>query len=117
MHARMYQNKWAIELHEQALHAAKKFFQAEASLLDILQKIESTRAYRQFDHTSLFSYAVGMLKLSESTALNFINVARKSVEVPALKQEIEAGNLSVSKARKIVPVLTSENQAEWIEKA
>lgn len=57
------------------------------------------------------------LKLSESVALNFINVARKSIEIPALKAEIALGNMTVSKARKIVPVLNLENQSEWIEKA
>ena len=54
--------------------------------------------------------AVDRLKLSESTALNFINVARKAVQVPALQAEIRAGHVSVSKARKIVPVLTPQNQ-------
>jgi hypothetical protein len=105
------------ELHQIALGAAKKFFLAEAELLDILQKIDAARAYLDLGHPSLFDYAVKGLKLSESTALNFINVARKAMQVPALKQQIESGDLSVSKARKIVPVLTLQNQAEWIEKA
>ncbi|MBI2605973.1 MAG: hypothetical protein HYW49_07820 [Deltaproteobacteria bacterium] len=105
------------ELHRRALEAARKFFQAEAELLELIQKIDACKGFRDFGHTSLFSYAIGELKLSESVALNLINVARKAVQVPALKAEIEMGNLSICKARKIVPVLNVQNQAEWIEKA
>lgn len=105
------------ELHQKALDAARRFFKAEAELLELIQKIDECKGFRDLGHTSLFLYVVGELKLSESTALNFINVARKAVQVPALKTEIQLGNLSVCKARKIVPVLSIQNQAEWIEKA
>lgn len=105
------------ELHQRALEAARKYFQAEAELLDLIQKIDACKGFRNLGHTSLFSCAAGELKLSESTALNLINVARKAVQVPALKTEIQNGRLSVCRARKIVPVLNVENQAEWIEKA
>lgn len=105
------------ELHRRALEASRKYFQAEAELLELLQEIDACKGFRDLGHASLFSYAVDGLKLSESTALNLINVARKSLQIPALKTEIQAGNLSVSKARKIVPVLSVLNQAEWIEKA
>ncbi|MGZ3687872.1 MAG: hypothetical protein ACXVBW_06215, partial [Bdellovibrionota bacterium] len=105
------------ELHRQALIAAKEYFKAEAALLDILQKIDACRGFRQLGYPSCFTYAVGALKLSEATAMNFISVARKSKEVPALQAAIANAELSVSKARKIVPVLTPENQEEWIEKA
>ncbi|MGZ6423508.1 MAG: hypothetical protein ACXWSR_21435, partial [Bdellovibrionota bacterium] len=103
--------------HAQALVAARKYFEAEAALLEILQKIDACRGFRTLGYTSCFTYAVGALKLSEATAMNFINVARKSKEVPALQAAIASAELSVSKARKIVPVLTLENQEEWIEKA
>lgn len=105
------------ELHQRALEAARKYFSAEADLLELIQKIDACRGFRSLGHASLFSYAVGELKLSENVALNLINVARKAVQIPALKAEIRAGTLSVCKARKIVPVLTTQNQVEWIEKA
>jgi hypothetical protein len=104
-------------LHQKALEAVKKYSSAEAELLAALIAIDNERAYRDLGHTSLFNYAVQALKLTESTAYNFITVARKSREVPALMTEIRQGTLSVSKARKVVPVLTRENQAEWISKA
>ena len=71
----------------------------------------------ELGYTSLFSYCVQALGLSESTASNFITVARKAREVPVLQSAIRSGTLSVTKARKIAPVLTLANQEEWIEKA
>ena len=44
-------------------------------------------------------------------------MARKAVEIPQLKEEIRNGNLSVSKIRKVCPVINEENQAQWIQAA
>jgi 5-methylcytosine-specific restriction endonuclease McrA len=66
---------------------------------------------------NLFEYTTVVLKLSESVAYNFIVVSRKAREVPQLKSVIEAGQLSVSKARKITSVLNKTNQSEWLQKA
>jgi 5-methylcytosine-specific restriction endonuclease McrA len=107
----------AHELHQEALQAVAQHLRAEAHLMNILQRIDHHRTYREFGYPSLFQYAVDALHLTESTTYNFINVARKARLIPALQQAIEEGTLSVSKARKIVPVLTQANQAEWITKA
>ena len=53
------------------------------------------------------------LKISPSTSYNFIQVARKSIEVPALKEEVSSGRISISKAKKIAPVLNKENHQQW----
>ena len=68
-------------------------------------------------YSSLFQYSVHYLKLSESQSWAFMTVARKSKEIPELKNQIAAGELSVSTARRIVPVIKESNQSEWIEKA
>jgi len=47
----------------------------------------------------------------------YTQIARVSKRIPALKSEIENGTLQVSKAKRILPVLTEENQEFWIEKA
>jgi hypothetical protein len=105
------------ELHSQGLQAAQQLISSEAGLLSILQRMDAERGYLDFKETSLMAYATHQLKLPEATALNLINVARKAVQVPELKREIEAGELSVCVARKIVPVLTPQTQRDWIEKA
>jgi hypothetical protein len=105
------------KIHEKALIIAQKFKRAEADLVSILQEVDAAKVYSKMEYPSLFQYCVGALGLSESVAANFITVSRKANEVPVLQAAIQAGSLSVSKARKIVPILTLANQEEWVEKA
>jgi hypothetical protein len=104
-------------LNETALSLAQDYLQTEAALLEVLSQIEKRRAYLDFGCGDLFSYCVERLKLSRAQAYYFLKVARKSEEVPALKAAVAKGTLSLSQARRIVPVLTPENAASWIEKA
>lgn len=104
-------------LHQRAVEVAARYHRNEAELIAVLQELDEHRIYRHYECTSLFQYAVRYLKLSEDTALNYITVARKAREVPALKQEIERGSVTVSKVRKISSVITRENQAHWLELA
>jgi hypothetical protein len=104
-------------IHEKALIVAQKFKRAEADLISVLQEVDEAKVYLRMEYPSLFQYCVDALGLSESVASNFITVSRKAAEVPGLQAAIQAGTLSVSKARKIVPILTLANQEEWVDKA
>ena len=104
-------------VHERALDAAFGFRQAEAALLEALICVERERVFVKLGFSSMFTYAVEALGLSESVAYSAIAVARKACEVPALQAVISRGELSIAKAKKIVSVLNAENQEEWIEKA
>ncbi len=102
------------ELHMEAITVAAKFHKAESRLISILQEIDGHSQFRKLQCSSLFDYGTRILKLSEANTLNFIAVARKSKTVPELKKAIEDGILTVSKARKITPVITTENKDHWI---
>lgn len=104
-------------LHEKALQAAKQYLASEVTLLETLQQIDKQKLFLRWVFPSLFQYAVKALRLAESQAFTLINVARKCLEVPALQGAIEAGELSVTKARRIVPVIEPETAADWIGKA
>lgn len=104
-------------LHDQALETATRYKNAEASLIEILQKIDEHRVFLKKGHPSLFAYVVGELGLSESVAYNLISVSRKAREIPELANEIRNGAITLSNARKIVPVLNIQNQSLWLEKA
>ena len=104
-------------IHERAMVAAGNFKLAERELISILQEVEDSRTFLEHQCTSLHGYVMKVLMLSQDVACNLIAVARKSRAVPELKTAVELGTLSVSTARKIVPVLTKENQSEWIKKA
>jgi 5-methylcytosine-specific restriction endonuclease McrA len=106
-------NNFKREIHERALVAAREFKRAEAQMIRILQEVEESKLFLDLGLTSLFQYAVGALGLSEDVASNFILAARKSKQIPILKEAIENGSVSVSKIRKAASVLTLENKEEW----
>ena len=102
------------KLHERALQCAKDFVRLESEFINVLQESDDTKAFTYFGYTSLFQYAVGSLKLSQSRAYELITIARKSKQVPELKIAISQGTINTGQARRIVSVITPENQAEWI---
>ncbi|MFL5813639.1 MAG: HNH endonuclease [Bdellovibrionia bacterium] len=79
-----------------------------------MQEIDIYKAYRDLGYKSLFEYATQGLRLSESVSYNLITIARKSKEVPQLQKMIRKQEITVSNARMIAPVLTRENQNEWL---
>ncbi|HEY8279882.1 MAG TPA: HNH endonuclease [Bdellovibrionota bacterium] len=103
-------------LHERALAAASRFRSVQAELLGIIMEIDRCRLFEKLGHSSSFDYCVKRLGLSEDMACSFLSVARKSREVPQLRIAVEEG-LPISKAKKIVTILTRSNGAEWIAKA
>lgn len=106
-----------MNLHFRALELVKQYQSVEAALVEVLRQIDDRRIYREHGAASLFVYATKVLGLTESVAWNFITVSRATKRSPTLKQAIQNGELSVSKARRITSVLSFENQAEWVEKA
>ena len=105
------------EIHEKALQLAKEYRRSEADLIDILEQVDAKKVFIEMGCSSLFQYTITKLGLSESVAYNLIAVMRKAKEVPNLKTEIRSGKITLSNARKIAPVLNSENQSEWLMKA
>jgi hypothetical protein len=105
------------EIHQRALKAAEGFKRSEIEIISCLQEVDDSSTFLRLGYTSLYDYMINALGFSESSASNFITVSRKAKEIPLLQSAIQEGTLSVSKARKITPVLTLENQEEWIEKA
>ncbi len=104
-------------LHEKAISHAKTFHKAEADLIDVLQEVDAAKIFLNYHCTSLFEYCLKHLKLSEANTSSFICVARKSKEIPALKEAIRKQEITVSKARRITSVLTKDNSTHWLDLA
>ncbi|MES2962870.1 MAG: HNH endonuclease signature motif containing protein [Bdellovibrionota bacterium] len=113
----MNEREKARVLHEQAVEAVAMNKKSEKSLVVIFYELDTFGGYRFYGAKSLYDYAMKIHKLSEPTALNIINVARKSKQVPELRHAVVEGKLSVATARKIVPVITKDNKDHWIELA
>lgn len=105
------------EIHFRAVEVSARLKRVEAELIEVLQQVERHRVFIRRGYPSLFRYVTVELGLSESLAYSLITVARKALEVPRLTSLIHSGELTLSNARRIVAVLTPENQEEWISKA
>jgi hypothetical protein len=104
-------------IHNKAIEVSKRYLKCESELIQSLQEVDQNKIFYKLGYSSLSDYARRALKLSEDTAQNFVTVARKALLVPELKQAIDEGHLTVSKARKIIPVITPQNQHHWLELA
>jgi 5-methylcytosine-specific restriction endonuclease McrA len=104
-------------LHEKNVSLFQKYREIEGCLLDTLQEFDKRRGYLNYGESSLFNYCVHLLKMTESQTFTFIRVSRKAVEVPLLKEAVQAKRISISSAKVIASVITPKNQDSWIEKA
>src|SRR4051812_42711053 len=105
------------QIHDRAIEISNRYKLAESELLEIIEQVESHKVYLHQGYSSLFQYGVEALGLSESVVYNLIAVMRRSRIIPELKEEIKLGNITLSNAKRIAPVLTLENKTEWLEKA
>jgi hypothetical protein len=105
------------EIHERALRRAKAYLKSEADLIESILEVEDHRTYLEFNCRSLHVYVSTVMGLGDAVASNFITVARKAREVPALQEVIASGKLQVQKARKITSVLNEENKEFWLQLA
>src|SRR4051812_45054621 len=103
------------KIDEAALFAAGEFKKSEKRLIETMIDVENSNVFLKLGYSSLFKYATERLILSESVSYNAIAVARKAREIPALKEVVQ--ELGISKIRKMVSVITPENQSEWVMKA
>ncbi len=110
-------NALAQTIHQEALAVAGRYKKSEVELIDILQKLDRHKVFYTLGYNSLFKYACEALKLSDEVAYVYIKVARTARQVPALKEEIKNGTITVTKAKKISAVINKENQAHWLELA
>jgi hypothetical protein len=105
------------QIHDKAVRAAGEILTLEGDLIDVLQLVIQARVWEKLGYSSLHDYGVRALKFSDDQAYRYLKVARTALEVPQLKAAIQKGSISFSNARRIAPVITPENQAEWLGKA
>jgi hypothetical protein len=110
-------NQVRQEIHERALKRCKDYLKSEVELLESIQEVDEHKIYLDYQCRNLHVYVSSLMGLGDAVASNFITVARKAKEVPALREVIKSGKLQVQKARKITPVLNHDNQEFWLKLA
>jgi hypothetical protein len=104
-----------FKIHQAAVNAADQLKTSESQLIVCLQRVDESRTYSHMNYDSLYRYALTELKLSEDQAYVFKQVARKAAQLPELQQAILAGEITVSKAKRVMRVINQENAGTWIE--
>jgi glutaredoxin len=107
----------SLEFDTRAKSLAKDYLNTESKLLDLLIQMKRKKVFPELNYNSIFDYCERALNLSRAQSFYFKSVAEKSEEIPEIQKAIAQGNLTLSKARRIVPVITPQNQEAWIEKA
>jgi len=107
----------AIEYDEKAKGLAADYLRTEGLLLMVLIEMRRRKLFAVLNYSGIFDYCERRLNLSRAQAYYFKTVAEKSEEVPEIKQAVVQGELTLSQARRIVPVVTKENHKEWLAKA
>ena len=88
-----------------------------AELAAHLGEVEERRLHLEAGHGSMFDYCVSRLGMSEDEACRRIELARLSRRLPALFPLLAAGDISLSVALVLKPVLTAENHLELLAAA
>ena len=90
---------------------------ALAELIAHLGEVEERRLHLLAAHGSMFDYCVSRLSMSEDEACRRIDLARLARKFPALFGLLATGELSLSVALLLKPVLTADNQLELFDAA
>lgn len=80
-------------------------------------EIMHRRLYRKLGYSSINQYARAELKFSKTRTGDFVQLARKLEQLPAVRRAVAKGDLGYTKAREIVKVASPENETGWVEAA
>lgn len=108
---------FAMTLDEQALALTKEFLSKEAEILVVLQKMWDNQLFAELNYPGVFEYCERRLGHSRAQSYYYKSVIEVSQKVPELKEAVIQGELTLSEARRIAPVITPENKDEWFAKA
>lgn len=105
------------ELDTKARNLAQDYLRTEGELLSLLMQMRKQRVFPALNYSGIFDYCERALRFSRAQAFYFKSVAEKAEEVPEIKTAIQRGEITLSEARRIVPVVNPTNIHLWIEKA
>jgi hypothetical protein len=86
-------------------------------LIAHMAEVDHRKLYRDEACSSMFAYATGRLRLSESQAYDRITVARTSRRFPLVLEMLADGRLTLTVASKLGPHLTAENAPDLLARA
>jgi hypothetical protein len=89
----------------------------EAQLLVLLAELDARQLYLAQGYSSLFRYAVSVLRMSEAQAYLRIRAARVARAYPVALEMLVEGALNLSTLKLLAPHLTADNHVALLERA
>lgn len=102
-------------LHHEGLSLAHNHSCCEARMVEILAELHTRKAHLHFKCESLWQYTVSYWRLSEHAAKDMVTVAKKASEIPEMIAALYSRRATISKLRKICPVIEVRNAKSWLE--
>lgn len=90
---------------------------ATARLIALLMEVDSRRLYAGRGYSSLFTYCIQKLHLSEHAAYLRIEAARSARRFPAILDRLGDGSLHLTAISVLAPHLTAENHVDVLDSA
>ncbi len=107
----------ADEMDSKAKTLAKEWLRTEGELLSHLMAMRNERVFAELNFSGIFDYCERALHLSRAQSYYFKTVAEKSESVPALREAVVQGEITLSQARRIASVIAPDNHQLWIAEA
>ena len=99
--------KKSVEIMNQAQHCAVLWF----------GEIMRRELYRELGYSTMRAYALEDLEFSSTKAGDFMRLAKKLEELPAVKEEMATGKIGYTVAREIATVADPANEKDWLKEA
>jgi hypothetical protein len=106
-----------VQLMAELQRVARVDRRCEARILVLLAEVEVRELYLAQGYSSLFGYAVSVLRMSDAQACFRIGAARVARRYPVALEMLVEGALSLSTIKLLAPKLTAENHAQLLERA
>ena len=107
----------AVEVHDSLRSSLAAADEAQQCAVLWFAEVKRRQLYRELGYSSIYQYAMQGLDFSRSRARDFIRLAKKLDELPAVRAAVAEGKLGYTKAREVVDVATPETEDRWLEVA
>src|SRR5690606_31419386 len=107
----------AVDLDLQIRAARARHHQAEHDLAVLLARMAEDKLFYELGYSSIKHYGERALDLTARQVRDLVNIGRRLPDLPVLADALKAGRLGWTKARELLRVATSENEADWVARA
>jgi hypothetical protein len=107
----------ALATHQRIQALVQLERRAMRELALALAAMQADKLYRQLGYAGMVEYGEQAFGFSPSKTRQLALLGRKLPELPVLDQAMCSGALGWTKARTLLPILSADNEEEWIERA